>query len=53
MVEFLGFLFGLLVIAAAGLAFISHERWKTIRSAYDQDGARRSSGGNALIWPSP
>lgn len=47
--ELAGFLFGSLIVGGIGLAYISHERWKTIRAVYARDNDPRR---NALIWPS-
>ena len=46
--EVLGFVCGVLVVGVAGLVFLRHEKWKTIKSVY----ARENPRGNALIWPS-
>lgn len=50
--EFLGFLFGLAVIGGAGLAFIKHEWWRTVKSTYNRDRVTPGQKRNALIWPS-
>ena len=49
-VELLGFVAGVGLVLGGVLAFMSHERWNEIRSAYDRDKKVRR-GGNALIWP--
>lgn len=50
--EFLGFLFGAVVIGGVGLAFVKHEWWKSVSAAYDRESGKGTRPRNALIWPS-
>ena len=52
LIEVLGFLSGVCVVAVAGGLFLRHEAWKAIHSVYGRDASRKPSHGNALIWPS-
>ena len=51
-VEVLGFVCGVLVVGVAGLVFLRHESWKTIKAVYARENRAAGSRGNALIWPS-
>lgn len=48
--EFLGFLFGAIAVGGVWFAFVKHEWWKTVNSAYEGKSGKRAR--NALIWPS-
>lgn len=50
--EFLGFLTGIGIVGVVWFAFVKHEWWKAVSSAYGKDQAKSGSSGNALIWPS-
>ena len=52
LIEVLGFLSGVSVVAVAGGLFLRHEAWRTIHSFYGRETASKPSHGNALIWPS-